>query len=185
MLAAVLWNWSYIFGLPSIGVRVQAINSVTSLWESWKAQAIIQARLSCNESYNFNISVKFNNDCMSAKFSVSLLFLIHISIMWISVMSHFLLAGWSSIHTEWQKLHHWTLCRNIFIPAKLRGTIGFYHIRPLSLTLTLAGGHKVSTKQNLLALFSHALFNWFGWNLIWCWSNFKLNTLILLLSEIK
>ena len=33
-----------------------------------------------------------------------------------------------------------------------------YHFVPLSLTLTLLGGHKVSAKQNLLALFSHKLF---------------------------
>ena len=45
-----------------------------------------------------------------------------------------------------------------FIPALLIGTIGFYHFIPLSLTLTLPGGHKVSTKQNLLASFSHTFF---------------------------
>ena len=36
-------------------------------------------------------------------------------------------------------------------PARLIGTIDFYHFIPLSLTLTLPGGHKVSAKQNLLA----------------------------------
>ena len=38
------------------------------------------------------------------------------------------------------------------------GTIDFYHFIPLSVTLTLLGGHKVSAKENLLALFSRSLF---------------------------
>ena len=41
----------------------------------------------------------------------------------------------------------------------LIGNIDFYHFIPLSLTLTLLGGHKVSAKQNLLAAFSGCLFN--------------------------
>ena len=41
----------------------------------------------------------------------------------------------------------------------------------LSVILTLAGGHKVSAKQNLSASFSCMLFNWSGWNLMWCWHN--------------
>ena len=32
------------------------------------------------------------------------------------------------------------------VPAMFVGTIDFYHFIPLSLTLTLAGGHKVSAK---------------------------------------
>ena len=40
-----------------------------------------------------------------------------------------------------------------FIPAMLIGTINFYHFIPLSVTLTLSGGHKVSAKQNLLRFF--------------------------------
>ena len=35
----------------------------------------------------------------------------------------------------------------------------------------MGGGHKVSTKQNLLASFSYTLFNWSGWNLTLCWSS--------------
>ena len=35
----------------------------------------------------------------------------------------------------------------------LVGTIDFYHYIPLSLTLTLPGGHKVNAKQNLWASF--------------------------------
>ena len=38
------------------------------------------------------------------------------------------------------------------------GTIDFYHFKPVQVFFTLAGGHKVSAKQNLLALFSHTLF---------------------------
>ena len=45
-----------------------------------------------------------------------------------------------------------------FVPAMLIGTIYFYHVRLLSLTLTLPGGHNVSAKQNLLASFSPTLF---------------------------
>ena len=39
------------------------------------------------------------------------------------------------------------------MPAMLIGTIYLYHFVPLSLSLTLPGGHKVSLKQNLLASF--------------------------------
>ena len=45
------------------------------------------------------------------------------------------------------------------LPAMLIGTIDFYHFMPLSLTLTLPGAHKVSTKQILLASFSPTLFH--------------------------
>ena len=41
----------------------------------------------------------------------------------------------------------------------LIGTMNFYNYIPLSLTLTLAGGHKVSAKQILLATFSLILSN--------------------------
>ena len=47
------------------------------------------------------------------------------------------------------------------------GTIDFYHLKPLSLTLTLDGNYKLSTKQNHLASFSRTLFN--KWNEIWLW----------------
>ena len=46
-----------------------------------------------------------------------------------------------------------------------------FHFIPLSLTVTLHGGYKVSTKQNLLASFSHTLFIRSGWNLMWLWNN--------------
>ena len=43
---------------------------------------------------------------------------------------------------------------NVFIPSTLIGIIDIYHFIPHSLTLTLAEGHNVSSKQNLQALFS-------------------------------
>ena len=51
------------------------------------------------------------------------------------------------------------------LKCKLIGTADFYHIIPLSMTLTLTGGHKVSKKQNVLGVtFSHTLIQ----NEIWC-----------------
>ena len=66
-----------------------------------------------------------------------------------------------------------TVKPNFFIHAMLIGIIDFFCFRSLSLTLTLTlpGGHMVSTKQNLLASFSPKLFVWSGWNLMWWWSN--------------
>ena len=58
-----------------------------------------------------------------------------------------------------------------FIHATFIATIDIYHLLPLSVTLILAGCHTVSTKQNLLASFSHAVLKRMGWNLIWRWSN--------------
>ena len=40
------------------------------------------------------------------------------------------------------------------ISALLIGTLDFYHLIPLSATLNLTGGHKVSTKPNPLLSFS-------------------------------
>ena len=50
-----------------------------------------------------------------------------------------------------------TVQPNLFIPAMLIGTIDFYHSKHLSVTLILARGHKVSTKQNILTSFSQIL----------------------------
>ena len=38
------------------------------------------------------------------------------------------------------------------------GTIDFYYLIPLSLSMTLPGGRRISTKVNLLASFSRSLF---------------------------
>ena len=46
----------------------------------------------------------------------------------------------------------------LFIPAILIGAIDFYHFIWPSLTLTLPGGHKISTEENLLASFSPTFF---------------------------
>ena len=42
-----------------------------------------------------------------------------------------------------------TVQANFFIPAMLTGTIDICHFIPLSLTLTLVGGHKINKKQIL------------------------------------
>ena len=61
----------------------------------------------------------------------------------------------STLHgTAFNLGHHTQVVQpNCFIPALLTGTIDFYHFTPLSVTLTMLGGHKVSTKQDLLASF--------------------------------
>ena len=41
----------------------------------------------------------------------------------------------------------------------LKGILDFYHFIPLSVSLALAGCHKVRTMQNLLASFSRTLFS--------------------------
>ena len=62
------------------------------------------------------------------------------------------------------------------------GTIVFYHLLPLSLTLILVRGHEVSAKQNLLAPFSLTLFIRMKFDVVMM--EFKLDILRLLLSEI-
>ena len=74
----------------------------------------------------------------------------------------------------------------LFIPTMLIGTIDLYHFIPLLVTFTLTGGHKVSTKQNLLASFCCTLSNKlirmkFDVVLKHC----KLNNLKVLFSEIQ
>ena len=60
---------------------------------------------------------------------------------------------------------------NFVIPGMLIGSVDCYHLYHFSLTLILAGGHKVSAKQNFLASFFHTCFNWSEWNLVWCWNS--------------
>ena len=111
--------------------------------------------------------------------------LIHMSIIWICVMSCLCLAGWL---TGWPVGQPTSLCGknlnvghytqtvqpDLFMPAMFIGTIDFYHFIPLSLTLNLPWNHKVSMKQNLLASVSPTLFIWSGWNLVWWLSNSSL-----------
>ena len=74
---------------------------------------------------------------------------------------------------------------NYFLPATLVSAIDFDHFILILLTLTMAWGHKVSTKQNLLASFSHTLSIWVGWNVVWWWSNSNWTSCDwLLLSEV-
>ena len=48
---------------------------------------------------------------------------------------------------------------NLFIPAMLIGLFDFYHFITFSVILALAGGHKVSARQNLLDSFPCTFFN--------------------------
>ena len=70
-----------------------------------------------------------------------------------------------------QKISCWTLHpnfpTNFFLTCHVYRHQWLYHFIPIALTLTLAGGYKVSAKQNLLASFSHTLFDWSGWGLMW------------------
>ena len=61
-------------------------------------------------------------------------------------------AGCPSCVAETLMLHIMLiLSGNVFMPAGLIGIIGFYHFIKLSVPLTVARGHKVCRKQNLLA----------------------------------
>ena len=100
--------------------------------------------------------------------------LIHVSNIWIYVMSCVQPASWPAIlrGRNFNTGHSMQTFQSLFfIPAMLIGTIDFYHFLPLSLALTLPGSHKVSAKQNLLASFFCTLFSWSEWNEIWSWSN--------------
>ena len=84
-----------------------------------------------------------------------------------------LLAGWLSALFGKNfnvRCYMQTFQPNLFIPTMLVGTSDFYHCIPLSLTLTVPRGHKVSTNQNLGFIFLHT-FHWSGLNLMWWWSN--------------
>ena len=60
---------------------------------------------------------------------------------------------------------------DVCTPAMLIGTVDYYYFIPLSLTLSLLGGHKVNAMRNILASFSCTFFNSLGWNLLGYWSN--------------
>ena len=65
-----------------------------------------------------------------------------------------------AFHGKNSNIEHYTqtVKPNVFVPTMLLGTVDFYHFILFSLTLTLPGGHKVSAKRNLLALFSRTRF---------------------------
>ena len=70
--------------------------------------------------------------------------------------------SWLTGRFAWQNFNigHYmqTVQPNLFIPAMLIGTIDFYNVMLLSLTLTVPGSHNVSAKYNLSAAFSYTLF---------------------------
>ena len=68
--------------------------------------------------------------------------------MWIYVISRVRLAGWRAILWQGFNIGRYlqTFLPDSFIPAMLTGTIDFYLFIPLSVTLTLAGIHKVNEK---------------------------------------
>ena len=88
----------------------------------------------------------------------------------LSVISHVHVVSCATSHFAWQNLTL-DITRTPFIQifvmlAMLIGTTDFYHLIPFSVTSTLAEGHEVSVKQNLLASFSSTLFDW--QDEIWC-----------------
>ena len=92
-------------------------------------------------------------------------FSIHWSNIMLCVMSCVCLAGWLAGQLSvWQNFNigHYVKAFQpvFFFICDIRiGTVDFHGLKPLSLTLTLAGGHKVSTEQYLLGSFSRTLFN--------------------------
>ena len=80
------------------------------------------------------------------------LHLIHMSDMWIVVISR---VCPSVLRGKNFNVGHYsqTSQPNSFTPVRFISTIDFRHFMPLSVTSTLAGGHKVSTKQKLLTSF--------------------------------
>ena len=102
-------------------------------------------------------------------------FLIHKSILWIYVMSHVRLSVWPARSLCMAKTLMFDitskLFKQIFRTCLFIGMTDFYQFIPLALTLTMAGGHKVTVQQYLVVSFSHTLCNWSGWNLMWFWCN--------------
>ena len=101
--------------------------------------------------------------------------LIHMSNMWIKGIS------WSGrCPSIYLSVLHNTSCNFgcyvqtflpvSFIPATLTDSIDLCPSLSFSVTLTLARGLKMSTKQTLLT--SCTLFNWLGWNVMMAWSGF-------------
>ena len=62
------------------------------------------------------------------------------------------------------------LLSQTFMPTMLVGTIDFYHFIPLSITLTLTGGHRLA-QSKIFWLHFLMLFNWMLWSFEWWWSN--------------
>ena len=93
-------------------------------------------------------------------------------------------CGQPAVYLAWQKLGH---CAQTFQPNFFHTCYAyrFYHSILLSLTLTLAGGHRTSNKSKLLGfIFSHT-FQLISIKFCMVLKQCKSNMLILLLSEIE
>ena len=121
--------------------------------------------------------------CASLTSSLFSLFIPYI--LWICLMSHVSLVSWMSI------THYYGISLTLHMTCQLFNQIcsfvhrfhGLQHFILLSLTLTLPGGYKVSTKQNHGASFSP----YFSADQDEFWYSFEtimLNIVILFLSEI-
>ena len=91
--------------------------------------------------------------------------LIHMSIIWIYVMSCVQLFGWPSCMEKNFDIGFYlqTFQPIFFIPTMLIGTIDFYHFMPLSLTLTLPRvTRSAQSKTCWLHFLAHLIFtDWF------------------------
>ena len=112
---------------------------------------------------------------LSSSSSLLILLLVHMTMsIMIDAMSHVLLPDQSAGH--WF-CTCWALHANLFVTKFVHTCYSYTSYRhhwllPSYITITdldLHWGHKVSAKQNLWASCSCTLFNWSGWNLIWCW----------------
>ena len=107
-------------------------------------------------------------------------FLIHVTNIWMYVISPVYKAGWLGIRPS---VHPSCIAKTVrldimrklfnhnFHPCHTYRHRWLLSFAPLSVTLTLAEDHKISAKENLLVWFSRTLFNWSGRNLICCWSD--------------
>ena len=68
-------------------------------------------------------------------------------------MSHVCLVGYPSCLAK--TLYRKTMQPNLFIPARLIGTIDFCHLTPFSLTLTFAGITRSAQTKSLGLIFFH------------------------------
>ena len=101
-------------------------------------------------------------------------FLIHISIVWINVVSCVWLAGQLSCMAKTLMLDLTRNCSTKFVHTW--HTNSHHWLQPFYTAFTdldRAWGHKVSAEQNIVASFSPTLFIWSGWNLMWWRSNLQ------------
>ena len=171
ILKSIFLSWMVCIALGIILVgkkekHLFIISFLNSIFSSWMVSIVL-----CGLCLDWLDKLHFERERERETLQFTV-FLIHMSIIWIYVMSCICQTGQPAVivarsfNTGQQAQ---TFQPNFFMPAMLIDTIDFYRFRPFSLTLTLAWGHKISTVQNLLASFSCTPFNWWGWNFIWCW----------------